>query len=98
KVAEIIRDCIRVTDIACRHGGEEFLIILPGTGNENAVKVAQRILKSLREYPFPHRRITASIGVATSEGDDSVDSLLARADKACYTAKKLGKSRVYSVT
>lgn len=98
KVAEIIRDCIRVTDIACRHGGEEFLIILPGTGNENAVKVAQRILNSLREYPFPHRRITASIGVATSEGDDSVDSLLARADEACYTAKKLGKSQVYSVT
>ncbi len=96
KAAEIIKSCIRVTDIACRHGGEEFVIILPGTDNENAVKVAQRILNSLENHPFPHRRITASIGVATSKAGDYIDSLLQRADEACYMAKKLGKSRVYN--
>lgn len=96
KAAEIIKSCIRVTDVACRHGGEEFVVILPGTDNENAVKVAQRILDSLVNYPFPHRRITASIGVATSKAGDSMDSLLRRSDEACYTAKKLGKNRVYN--
>ncbi|HBT47490.1 MAG TPA: GGDEF domain-containing protein [Peptococcaceae bacterium] len=96
KAAEIIKSCIRVTDIACRHGGEEFVIILPGTGNENALKVAERILNSLENHPFPHRRITASIGVATSRVGDSLDSLLRRSDEACYMAKKMGKNRVYN--
>ena len=96
KAAEIIKSCIRVTDIACRHGGEEFVIILPGTSNESAVKVAQRISNSLKNHPFPHRRITASIGVASSRAGDSIDSLLRRSDEACYIAKKLGKNRVYN--
>jgi len=96
KAAEIIKSCIRVTDIACRHGGEEFVIILPGTSNESAVKVAQRIWNSLKNHPFPYRRITASIGVATSRAGDSIDSLLRRSDEACYIAKKLGKNRVYN--
>lgn len=96
KAAEIIKSCIRVTDIPCRYGGEEFVIILPGTDNKNALRIAQRILNSLGNYPFPHRRITASIGVATSRADDSIDSFLRRSDEACYTAKKLGKNRIYN--
>lgn len=96
KVAEIIKSCIRVTDIACRHGGEEFVIILPGTDNKNALKVAKRILNSLENHPFPHRQITASIGVATLREDDTIDSLLRRSDEACYMAKKFGKNRVYN--
>ncbi|RPF49655.1 diguanylate cyclase (GGDEF)-like protein [Thermodesulfitimonas autotrophica] len=95
KVAELIKNSIRVTDIACRYGGEEFLVILPGTKGEDAVKVANRVRKSIEDHPFPHRQITASLGVVSAKKHDSVESLLARVDRACYQAKKLGKNHVY---
>lgn len=95
KVAELIKNSIRVTDIACRYGGEEFLLILPGTKGEDAARVADRIRRSVENYPFPHRQITVSLGVTSAKKNDSVDMLLARADQACYQAKELGKNRIY---
>ncbi|WP_338832960.1 hypothetical protein MHLNE_17750 [Moorella humiferrea] len=94
KTAEIIKNSIRLVDIAGRYGGEEFVIILPGTKGEGAVAVAERIRKSIELYPFPHRQVTVSIGVATAQKNDSVDSLFARVDQACYQAKRQGKNRV----
>lgn len=67
KTAELIKNSIRTTDIACRYGGEEFIIILPGTKGGDAAKVAERIRKSIETYPFPHRRITASLGVVQAK-------------------------------
>jgi diguanylate cyclase (GGDEF)-like protein len=93
KTAEIIKNSIRLVDIAGRYGGEEFVIILPGTKEEGAAAVAERIRKSIETYPFPHRRVTVSLGVASAKRNDSVDSLFARADQACYQAKRQGKNR-----
>lgn len=93
KMAEIIKNSIRIVDIAGRYGGEEFVIILPGTKEEGAARVAERIRKSIEIYPFPHRQVTASLGVASAKKNDSVDLLLARADQACYQAKRRGKNR-----
>lgn len=95
KTAEIIRSCIRSTDVACRYGGEEFVVILPGSDSNHALMVAERIRASLEGYGFPHRGITASIGVASLQEGDSVDSLIRRADAACYEAKKRGRNRVF---
>ncbi|MBO8128876.1 MAG: sensor domain-containing diguanylate cyclase [Peptococcaceae bacterium] len=94
KTAEIIKNSIRIVDTACRYGGEEFVIILPGTKGEGAARVAERIRKSIETYPFPHRQVTASLGVASAKKNDSVDSLFARADQACYQAKRQGKNRL----
>jgi len=93
KTAEIIGNSIRLVDIAGRYGGEEFVIILPGTKGEGAARVAERIRKAIETYPFPHRQVTASLGVASAKRNDSADSLLARADQACYQAKRQGKNR-----
>ncbi|MCL6557817.1 MAG: GGDEF domain-containing protein [Firmicutes bacterium] len=93
KTAEIIRNSIRLVDIAGRYGGEEFVIILPGTKEEGAVAVAERIRKSIEAFPFPRRQVTASLGIASAKNNDSVDSLLERADQACYQAKRQGKNR-----
>jgi len=95
KTAEIIKNSIRIVDIACRYGGEEFVIILPGTKGEGAARVAERIRKSIETYPFPHRQVTASLGVTSVKKNESVDSLLARVDRACYQAKRQGKNRLY---
>jgi len=92
KTAEIIKNSIRTVDIAGRYGGEEFVIILPGTKEEGAVAVVERIRKSIEMYPFPHRKVTASIGIALAKKSDSVDSLLVRADQSLYQAKRQGKN------
>lgn len=95
KASEIIKNSIRSVDIAGRYGGEEFVIILPGTEKEGAAKVAERIRKSIEIYPFPYRQVTASLGIALAKNNDSVDSLLERADQALYQAKSQGKNRFY---
>jgi len=95
KTADIIKNSIRTVDIAGRFGGEEFVIILPGSKEEGAVAVAERIRKSIETYPFPHRKVTASLGIALAKNSDSVDSLLKRADQALYQAKRQGKNRFY---
>ncbi|WP_003541886.1 sensor domain-containing diguanylate cyclase [Desulfotomaculum nigrificans] len=95
KTADIIKNSIRTVDIAGRFGGEEFVIILPGTKEEGAVAVAERIRKSIETYPFPHRKVTVSLGIALAKNSHSVDSLLEEADQALYQAKRQGKNRFY---
>ncbi|WP_238472689.1 GGDEF domain-containing protein [Desulforamulus profundi] len=92
KTAEIIRNSIRLVDIAGRYGGEEFVIILPGTKEEGAVAVAERIRKSIEAFPFPHRQVTASLGIALAKNNDFVDSLLERADQPVIRRRDKGKT------
>lgn len=90
---------LRASDVLARLGGEEFIILLPDTDISQAVKVAARILESIRtqvivtaEGEFGY---TASIGVATlSPEDDDGEALLVRADLNMYRAKELGRDRV----
>ncbi len=94
-VADITRNYLRETDFLCRWGGEEFLILATYTDKRQAVQLAERMRKAIESYDFglPFT-VTASFGVTDIEPDDSIDSLLARADKAMYEAKKRGKNCV----
>ncbi len=92
---------VRGIDLACRYGGEEFVVVMPDTDVKFACDVAERLRKSVETTPFaisraPHKlNITISIGVAGSKGDaDSAAALLHRADQALYRAKKSGRNRV----
>ena len=101
KAAEIFRQNIRNTDITVRYGGEEFLIIMPETSKELAQVVGEKLRKAFEKYPFPHEetqpegRLTISIGISTFP-EDAGDSrtLVDKADKALYQAKKGGRNRV----
>jgi len=88
----------RPYDILGRFGGEEFLLILPGTGEENAALVCERILENVQVLPFCidglSIGVTISIGLATWSGREDVDKLVAAADKALYMAKEKGKNCV----
>jgi two-component system cell cycle response regulator len=92
---------IRGIDLACRFGGEEFVVVMPDTDVAYAYAVAERLRKSIETTPIVISRapgklgITISIGIAESEKDnDSAEDILYRADQALYRAKKTGRNRV----
>ncbi|HYM17329.1 MAG TPA: PleD family two-component system response regulator [Micropepsaceae bacterium] len=92
---------VRGIDLACRYGGEEFVVVMPDTDPGFAYAVAERLRQSVETAPFPISRspcqlnVTVSIGIASSLGaGDTSESLLHRADQALYRAKREGRNRV----
>jgi diguanylate cyclase (GGDEF)-like protein len=100
KVVQVCTAALRSEDTIGRLGGEEFAILLPETGRDKAMEVAERLCAGLAatEVPLdgePAIRFTVSIGVATLTADDfSVSAMLDRADHALYKAKRRGRNRV----
>lgn len=88
-------------ELVGRYGGEEFVILCPGTDLEQAVRRAERLRTTLSEAKIggvDRLKITSSFGVSQVEPGDSVESLLRRADKALYKAKDSGRNRTCSLT
>lgn len=100
EAAAVIRGSARETDVAARFGGDEFAIILPDTGSEGAVSVADRVRERIAAHPFLagnglNLRLTASIGVATlPDVAASAEELVRAADVAMYRIKEAGKNGV----
>lgn len=101
RVAQVLRRAVRDADVACRYGGEEFAVILPETDRLGGYAVAERIRHQLhREFsdrPVGGKSIRVSVsgGIAAYPVDGTdPQALIARADKALYLAKRLGKDRV----
>jgi diguanylate cyclase (GGDEF)-like protein len=96
-VGALMPSTLRATDFAGRYGGEEFLILLPGTDAEGARLIAEKIRQAVGHIHVPavERRVTVSIGVATlpTHATDA-DSLERAADRALYAAKAAGRDRV----
>ncbi|WP_044870640.1 sensor domain-containing diguanylate cyclase [Pseudomonas sp. LFM046] len=96
--AQNLRDSLRQSDIICRWGGEEFIILLKDTGNSTAHQLAEKVLGEVASKRYPFRgvnlQITSSIGLAEMHPDDSLDSLIARADRGLYRAKQSGRNCV----
>ena len=95
ELALTLKKSIRGSDVAVRWGGEEFIIITPKTTLEQAQQLAETIRQIVKSTPYSGvGQITASIGVASFEENDSLKSLVQRADVALYRAKKLGRNNV----
>jgi len=100
RIATLLVNAVRRSDIVCRYGGEEFLILLLGSSAENAVRRATEVQRSVRNLVLSLRggatlSITASFGVAAcpEHGTDR-DALLRAADRALYRAKNSGRDQV----
>lgn len=96
-----IRKSIRNIDLACRFGGEEFVIVMPETDMAVATMVAERLRRRIASEPFSVQQgnqnldVTISIGLATlAEPGDNAATILKRADQALYRAKRDGRNRV----
>jgi two-component system cell cycle response regulator len=92
---------VRAVDLPCRLGGEEFVVVMPGTDMEDARRIAERIRRDVGSTPFRVMggrellTVTISIGVAACAGPgDTPESLLKRADEGVYEAKAAGRDRV----
>jgi len=104
-VAGLFKNKIRDDDFIARYGGEEFSLILPNTGPEAAMEVADRIRQSLmikelviRSTGASMGKITISIGVGCLKPEDSAQTLIERADACLYAAKHAGRNRVVCET
>jgi two-component system cell cycle response regulator len=98
--AQRISQNVRGVDLACRLGGEEFVVVMPDTDLSYALMVAERLRQKVAEVPFHVEptvsiSVTVSIGIGVSEGTaDCAAKLLERADAALYKAKREGRNRV----
>lgn len=94
-----ITDCLRPTDIPCRYGGEEFVLLLHDADSSSAVIVAERIRTHVSGIVFaekPGVQFTLSIGIVggVPGEEDSLDLFISRADSALYMAKRAGRDRI----
>ncbi|APX74464.1 Probable diguanylate cyclase YcdT [Achromobacter insolitus] len=95
-MAQLMRDCSRPTDVLCRNGGEEFLILLPGAGAKEAAGMAERLRRKTEARRLSGAlEITVSAGVAQwPAGGADVEKVFQAADAALYAAKQQGRNRV----
>lgn len=94
-IGKYLTENMRTRDFVARIGGDEFVIILPGTSRESACVLAERCRKSLESAAWPERPITVSIGISSLDGRRiDTDALISEADQALYHSKATGRNQV----
>ncbi|PHO08935.1 hypothetical protein CPG37_12010 [Malaciobacter canalis] len=99
-IAEVVTRSVREHDTVVRWGGEEFLVLLPETNIDGAMKVAEKIRNAIQEFKSKKlpKQITASFGVTTLDEGDIEEEFIKKADIALYKAKRDGRNMVSSYT
>lgn len=98
RVGEIVGKSFRKTDVTCRYGGEEFIILLPETPGKGACKAAESLRKTIEAekivFQGKHIPITISLGISEFDlGQEATDATIERADKALYESKEKGRNQ-----
>jgi len=97
-IATVLRETLRGNDLVVRYGGEEFVLLLPGIGSEEARAVVSRLQRELtRRFFLANQQkllLTFSAGIADFSADEEPAAVIERADRAMYAAKHAGKNRV----
>jgi diguanylate cyclase (GGDEF)-like protein len=96
--ARDLESCLRHSDIVCRWGGEEFIVLLKDTDGDGGQVIAEKIRQHVERQPYAYNgnrlQLTVSIGLTTLQPDDTLHTLLSRADHAMYRAKQSGRNRI----
>ncbi len=95
RLSAILRTTVRLPDLVARYGGEEFVMLLPESGIDAAVGLANRLMERIAAEPWEHEPVTVSVGVtALTDGLLNGFQIVAQADEALYAAKRTGKNRI----
>lgn len=98
EVLTMIRQNVKETDVICRWGGDEFVILFPGKDRTSAMTAARELADHIRDSPVrfgrDHIPVTISAGVTQYRDGESLDTLMARVDNALYTAKASGRDHI----
>lgn len=99
-ISQLLQNSIRDNDILARLGGDEFGLLLKNCSEDNATKIADKIIQNIADFKFiwNHKqfRIGISIGITSfSEYDENIEEILSQADTACYIAKDKGRNRFH---
>ncbi|NPA03786.1 MAG: GGDEF domain-containing protein [Epsilonproteobacteria bacterium] len=95
ELSELVRSNLRKSEYFVRWGGEEFVILLPGTSLKGAQMVAEKLRRVIEAHEFPTvKKVTCSFGVTTLKSDDTIKSFMQRADEALYQSKNNGRNQV----
>ena len=96
--AQDLKSSLRQADIICRWGGEEFIVLLKNTDSSKALLLAEKIRKRIEQQSYSYEgkslHIAVSIGLTVLQSEDTLHSLLARADHALYRAKQSGRNQI----
>lgn len=99
QVGDVLRTTTRESDIVGRFGGEEMVVVLPGTEMDEARVTAVRVLRAVTERAFGEPgaslQLTVSLGAAQCQDNESADGVLSRTDEALYAAKEAGRNRAF---
>jgi diguanylate cyclase (GGDEF)-like protein len=100
EVAGRIRGSVRSADLACRTGGEEFVVVLPGLGREQAAAFGERLRRVFEQADWGAKPLTISLGAATYQFESGrtglkriMKQMIAEADQAMYRSKHTGRNR-----
>jgi len=95
--ARDLESCLRHSDIVCRWGGEEFIVLLKDTDGETGLMIAEKIRRHVEQQRYAYNgsalQLTVSIGLTTLQANDTLHTLLSRADHSMYRAKQTGRNR-----
>lgn len=91
-IANVMQRVKRAEDVACRIGGEEFAILMPGSNTDGACSLCDRLLKTMEAFHWEHDPVTLSMGIALAHSGSTADDMVDRADAALYQAKRAGKN------
>jgi len=96
EIVNRVTSALRPSDLVARMGGDEFVVVMPETGLDAALQIAERLRSRIGEAPIEGVAVTVSIGaaVSTPDGEEELDATLQRADAALYEAKRGGGNRV----
>lgn len=95
EIANILKSSIRIEDVVGRWGGEEFVILTSNCSIESLMSLAEKVRKNIEDYDFTVvGQKTASFGISILNKEDTQESMIARADKSLYHAKKTGRNKI----